>query len=51
MALREDWGLGFPGAIKYGGVLSGSEEEGNAFPCYLQKHKYRLLTVIVLWFF
>lgn len=51
MALREDWGLGFPGAIKYDGVLSGSEEEGNAFPCYLQKHKYRLLTVIVLWFF
>ena len=51
MALREDWGLDFPGAIKYDGLLSGSEEEGDAFPCYLQKHKCHLLTAIVLWFF
>ena len=37
MALREDWGLGLPGAIKYDGLLSDSEEEGDAFPwCFLQ---------------
>lgn len=44
MALREAWWLGFLRAIKYDGLLSGTEKESDALPCYLQKHKCYLLT-------
>ena len=46
MALREDWRLRLPWAIKYGGLLSDSEEEGDAFPCCPLQPDCRPLTAV-----
>ena len=46
MALREDWRLSLPWAIKYDGLLSDSEEEGDAFPCCPLQPDCRLLTAV-----